>query len=230
MNRLPRDLEAFILKIASYQKLGKPVRCWVYDRIDNKKAFAIVRFEESSENGITKKNYRPFHQCANRWRCSDPPGLLPLFRLPKIVDAKRVFVAEGEKCASAVAKLGLAATTSAHGARAAHNTDWSRLAGKQVVIMPDNDESGQHYATEVLILLGKLNPRPTVTIVRLTDLWVSEEPVPAGGDLVDWLDHAPDMWDDTACRNHIERVVAANAPSVFQRSLKSSDRPRRHSK
>ena len=55
---------------------------------------------------------------------------------PKKVKAPR------KKAADAARSIGLAATTSPHGPRSAGKADWSPLAGKEVIILPDNDQPG----------------------------------------------------------------------------------------
>ena len=70
------------------------------------------------------------------------------------------------------------ATTSAHGSKSAHKTDWSPVAGKEVVILPDNDDAGWRYADEVVAILGRLSPIPIIKIVKLPAL-------PEGGDIAD---------------------------------------------
>ena len=81
----------------------------------------------------------------------------PLYRLVELLASSgRVYVVEGEKAADAVASLGLVATTSAGGAKAAAKTDWSPLAGRKVVILPDNDAPGEAYAAEIVRLLSSL--------------------------------------------------------------------------
>ena len=96
---------------------------------------------------------------------------------------------EGEKAADAGRRLGLVTTTSSGGAAAAHQTDWSPLAGRDVVVLPDNDEAGRKYAATVIAQLLQLRPLPTIRQVRLPDL-------AAGGDLDDFAaahaDESPD--------------------------------------
>src|SRR5439155_16687247 len=74
----------------------------------------------------------------------------------------------------------LTTTTSAGGSAAAHLTDWSPLAGREVVILPDNDEPGRKYAHDVVGQLVALSPRPSIRIVRLPGL-------PPSGDLADFI-------------------------------------------
>ena len=102
-----------------------------------------------------------------------------LYRLPELVqfpDAS-VFVTEGEKDADRVASLGLCATTVACG-------KWTpdcvnALAGRDVLVLEDNDEAGRKKALEAATALH--GTAKSIRIVRLPDL-------PEKGDVSDWLD------------------------------------------
>jgi putative DNA primase/helicase len=152
-------------------------RDWYHDHAGNEH-FVVVRFD--SESG---KDFRPFHRNEAGWVMSDPPGKLPLFHLPELIarSCEPVFNVEGEKCASDLATLGVLVTTSAHGAKSAKKTDWQPLAGREVVILPDNDNEGRGYAQTVAGILARLQSPALVRIVKLPDL-------PPKGDCVDWLD------------------------------------------
>jgi hypothetical protein len=155
--------------------------------------YVIVRFDKDKDAGTDtgadkNKTYRPFHREKSGWVTGDPPGKLPLFHLPKLLvpdlnpSSEPVFIVEGEKCACELETLGFRVTTSAHGARSAHKTDWEPLAGLFLAILPDNDETGdKNYSTVVTSSLFGLSPRPTIKIVHLPDL-------PPKGDIVDWMD------------------------------------------
>jgi RecA-family ATPase len=101
------------------------------------------------------------------------------YRLPELMqypDAT-VFLSEGEKDADRIAGLGLCATTVASG-------KWTpecvqALAGREVLILEDNDEPGHKKALEAATLLH--NTATTIRIVRLPGL-------PYGDDVSDWLD------------------------------------------
>jgi DNA primase len=70
--------------------------------------------------------------------------------------AMTVYVCEGEKSAEMAVLIGLNATTSCQGAQSPGKTDWTPLVGRNVVILPDNDEPGRNYATKLLGLLSPL--------------------------------------------------------------------------
>jgi hypothetical protein len=148
-----------------------------HDRRGNEH-FVVVRFD-----GEKGKQFRPFHQNGSGWVIEDPPGKLPLFRLPELISRPNelVFLVEGEKCVCDLETLGLLVTTSAHGANSANKTDWEPLAGREVVILPDNDGGGRDYAQTIVDILNRLSPPALVKIVELPGL-------PPKGDCVDWLD------------------------------------------
>jgi hypothetical protein len=153
----------------------------VYTDVEGTDVFVISRFEPESGGG--DKTYRPFHAVDGGWRIGDPAGPLPLYGLPAIKAATgRVYVVEGEKCAGAARAIGLLSTTSSHGADAAAKTDWSPLAGRDVVILPDNDEPGAKYASDVARTVTALTPPARVKIVTLPDLRN------AGDDIVDYIE------------------------------------------
>jgi putative DNA primase/helicase len=95
------------------------------------------------------KEFRPWDVKARRHKAPDPR---PLYNRPGIVKADRVVLVEGEKCADALIAKGICATTAMNGANAPiEKTDWSPLAGKHVLIWPDNDEAGKAYALRITV-------------------------------------------------------------------------------
>ena len=123
-----------------------------------------------------------------RWHMKKPEGPLPLYRRD-LLTADRVAVVEGEKCVDALAALGIAATTSAMGAGKADQTDWSPLAGKTVILWPDNDPDngkgvrvGIAHMREVARLLTQIDPAPRM-------LWLDPDTLglPLKGDAADMI-------------------------------------------
>ncbi len=140
----------------------------------------VVRFDPVSGNG--KKTYRPLHVVEGGWCMGDPPGLLPLLGLPYLREyPDTVYIFEGEKCAGAGYFLGFISTTSAHGAKSASKSDWSPLAGRDVVLVPDHDKAGKQYAEDVAGILVGLNPPAIVRIIDPDKLYG------AGEDIVDFI-------------------------------------------
>jgi hypothetical protein len=207
------------LEAAERFEKKRHVATWVYQNLDRTEALRVSRFEgpsETSESG-TEKAYRPFHrQAGGKWVIADPKGKLPLYRLPELVEAPaaRVWIGEGEKVVDHAVGLGLVATTSAHGAQSPERTDWLPLAGRELVLMPDNNQAGEAYAAKVSQILADLDPRPILRILRLAGL-------PEGGDLVEWLE-AHDSWDETQCRQELERLADLVPPLDFNHAPSSN--------
>jgi hypothetical protein len=176
---------------------------WTYYGVNGTEALTVLRFN-LPDGG---KTFRPIHRHGGGWSIGDPDGPLPLYRLGELNGAPRVCVVEGERCADEAARLGLTATTSAHGAEAPHKTDWRPLAGLDVVILPDCDKPGEDYAANVANILTRLDPPARVRIVRLPGL-------PEHGDIVDWLsaDGVMDAKDGPECREAIDALAAAAPP------------------
>ena len=188
--------------IASLErKLGKRSAAWTYHDRHSKPAGVVVRWDTPEG-----KTIRPVARYGTTWRIGAMPEPRPLYHLTELANATRVYIYEGEKAADAVRALGLTATTSPHGSKSASKADWSPLAGKEVVILPDADEPGERYAEDVVDLLGKLHPAPTVKIVTLPDL-------PDRGDAVEFVAarRAAGL-DDEAIRAELEGMADAAEP------------------
>jgi hypothetical protein len=207
-NRSWPDLDKGVAAVGHRLKPTKPPETWTYHDADGAPVMAVGRYDT-----VDGKTYRPFHRLPDgSWEVGDPSGLLPLYWLPEVIAASGpVFVAEGEKCVLALVQLGAKVTTSAHGAECPHKTDWTPLAGKSVVILPDNDPPGEGYAAAVLRMLKRLDPRPPwVKVVRLPGLG-------AGEDVADWLPRVQGdlVGDEGRKRVHDElTALVEQAPAI----------------
>jgi hypothetical protein len=190
--------------------LGKTAIVHKYRDATGQHVGSVIRWQVSP----TKKVIRPTSLHADGWRQEHMPEPRPLYRLPAILAAAasdRVYVVEGEKCVEAAGDIGLLATTSSGGSNAASKTDWSPLAGRDVVILPDADDAGRQYATDVATILHELDPPAIVRVVELDGL----EP---GGDVADLVAAAghPEslgyLEELKALREKIERLVVETAP------------------
>lgn len=110
-----------------------------------------------------------------------------LYRLPELLASKPkpVFIVEGEKDVERLVSMGFVATTNPGGASKGHEkSKWQdsynpSLAGRSVVILPDNDEAGRNHAQQVARSLN--GTAQAIKILELPDL-------PEKGDVSDWLD------------------------------------------
>ncbi len=162
-----------------------------------------------------KKTFRPVSRHPDGWRIGGMPDPRPLYRLPELAGASRVFVTEGEKAADAARSIGLTATTSAHGAQSPGKTDWGPLAGKEVVILPDNDKPGREYAKAVAAILWSLDPPVLVKVVELPDL-------PDHGDIFDWVEMRGDAVEPDELRKRVEALANSAESCTLPKSRKSS--------
>ena len=157
--------------------LGKASAKWTYHDANGEPVGMVIRWNLA--NGT--KEIRPVSRAGPGWQITSMPEPRPLYGLSELADADPVFVTEGEPAADALRELGLVATTSFGGSQAAGKTDWAPLGGKQVVLLPDNDASGERYAADVFRLLNELEPRPVIKAIALQYL-------PAKGDAVQYVE------------------------------------------
>jgi len=131
-----------------------------------------------------KKWIRPMKRTGNGYELREPERSAngkPLYRLHELASRLDdvVILTEGEYKADQLAALGLLVTTSG-AADSAGEADWQPLAGRDVLIWPDNDAPGRHYADAVLAALRPLASRVKVIDVDLLGLAPK-------GDAADWL-------------------------------------------
>jgi len=151
----------------------------VYDYTDENGAlvFQVCRFGDGP--GKTFRQRMPDGNGGWQWSVSGIDSK-PLYRLPSVLEVEAVFVVEGEKDVDNLVERGVAATTSAQGSGAASYSDWRPLAGKVIVLLPDNDEAGRRHMDEVGRLLTDLEAAE----VRLLEL----PGLSPKGDVSDWLE------------------------------------------
>ncbi len=102
------------------------------------------------------------------------------YRLPQLLARpdEIIFIVEGEKDADNLAARGLVATCNAGGANKWHAPLSQHFRGRNVVILPDNDDAGRAHAQ---LVAGKLRGiAASVRVLELPDL-------PHKGDVSDWL-------------------------------------------
>jgi hypothetical protein len=187
------------------RRLGKPSMTWQYHDGGGDLVGVVCRWDR----GDGEKDIRPVsRQADGAWTCQGMPEPRPLYRLPEVMQSEGVvYVCEGEKAADALGSLGLIVTTSAHGSKSVSKTDWSPLADRNVVIVPDHDEPGEKYAADVARLAIEAGAS-SVVIVRLVDVWPG---MPAAGDAHDWIEHH-DATNAETFRGMIESLVVKAEP------------------
>jgi hypothetical protein len=147
------------------------------------------------------------------WRWSISGVRRVLYRLPEVIDAvrqgKTIYVCEGEKDVEVARSLGLVATCNPMGADNGGGNKWlsefaSVLQGANVVIIPDQDESGTRHAERVIGTLRGI--ARSVQVACPT----------TGKDLADWVEAGATVQDIEAAAVDAfeEEVVDADAAFV----------------
>ena len=160
---------------------------WDYFDAEGRLIACVYRYDTADG-----KEYRPWDVRERKMRAPNPR---PLYNQPRLLLADEVVLVEGEKAADALISQGIAATTTMNGANApVDKTDWSPLAGKRVLIWPDNDEAGIQYAEraqEAVLKAGAVS----VAIIELPadkpEKWDAADAVAEKMDVTDFLQSAP---------------------------------------
>ncbi|GAB6167487.1 hypothetical protein JCM19992_34870 [Thermostilla marina] len=180
---------------------------WEYYDAEGNPCGLVVRWDKPDGT----KEIRPIAKYADGWRIAAMPEPRPLYGLPELLTTDGpVVVVEGEKTAEAARQCGLTAVTSSGGSKAAKKTDWSPLAGRDVIILPDHDDAGERYADDVAESAYKAGA-VRVRIVRLAKY---APRLPTRGDLADVLE-SPDWCGlplaESVTREDVGRWILATA-------------------
>lgn len=168
-----RDALAELGEIAGLQKSESRHIVATYDYKDEQGnlLFQTVRYEPKDF-----RQRRPDGNGGWTWNLNGT-RLVP-YHLPEIIKAPQVIIVEGEKGADGLRDIGLPATCSPLGAgkwRAEYNPFFE---GKEVVVLPDNDEVGRKHALTIARNLKGLATK--IKIINLPGL-------PEKGDIADWF-------------------------------------------
>lgn len=169
---------------------SKASGCWFYHDADGEAVACALRFEkppkpDDGPGAKPRKEFKPFDLAVGDWKFPDPR---PLYRLDEL--ARRpdepVILVEGEKCADAVAGLGLLATSVMGGAQAVGKADLAPLAGRTVYLWRDNDHAGETWREKLRELLPAVGCTE-VYVVPIpdgsADSWDAADAVAAGWDV-----------------------------------------------
>ncbi|GAG74581.1 unnamed protein product, partial [marine sediment metagenome] len=106
-----------------------------------------------------------------------------LYRLPEVIKANEILIAEGEKDADNLSKIGFTATTCPMGAGKWKPEYNKYLKGKDVVLIPHNDDEGRKHVQQVADSLTG-----TVKNLKVLDL----PDLPDKGDVSDFIESFED--------------------------------------
>lgn len=155
------------------------------DRPEKSKVVARYDYEDESGHLLCQiersepKNFR-IRQPDGRggWIYKKGDVSIAPYRLPALKDTREILIAEGEKDADNLAALGFAATTNPFGAGKWPEHFAPYFAGKDVVLIPDNDEPGRRHMRMVAENLKKC-----AASIR----WLELPDLPPKGDASDFI-------------------------------------------
>ena len=147
-----------------------------YHDAESKLLYTKERIEPGRDG--RRKEFRFFHVGAGGKRQTGRGCDAVLYRLPDVLRAKCLIIVEGEAKADLLASWGLPATCLDTGVGSKLTEAMiQQLAGKRIVILPDNDEPGREYANRLASQLYR----------RAASLRIVELPgLPEKGDILDW--------------------------------------------
>jgi putative DNA primase/helicase len=143
------------------------------------------------ENG--RKQYPQARWDGSSWVSGKPPGAKLPYHLPELIAAPAsttIFIAEGEQCVEALARLGFVATTNSEGADDGKGKKWSPdlnkwFEGRKIILIGDNDAPGRAHVEHVAANLHTV--AESVQVLDLAPHWPGE-PMPEGFDVADWIE------------------------------------------
>ena len=207
------DLDSVIKAPDLHPDLGFPVKTWDYLDREGKLSFQVHRFEQDG-----KKETRPVAWSAqkNAWLWQYPTPPYPLYGLQNLLarPQARVVVTEGEKAADAAAGQfpDDVVVTSACGSEQALRSDWSWLKGRRVVIAPDKDEPGRHYALAVAgaALVHEAESVSVLDVWRMAS-WATGDDLAdheVGPEFLDAAQSAADFFTQAELEPHVIKAAA----------------------
>lgn len=125
------------------------------------------------------------------WGCTEKHAFAAapepvIYRLPDVIEAladeRMVLIVEGEKKADALWALGIPATCNAGGSKKWREEYNEVFRGANVVVLPDNDDTGRQHAG--IIGAGLNGIAAKVRMLDLARIW---RECPPKGDIADWL-------------------------------------------
>lgn len=128
-------------KIVKGAQGKKVIAEYIYTDPDGKPIHKVVRTED--------KDFSQSRYINSQWsRGTKGVGLVP-YNLQAVIKADEIIIIEGEKDVEALKALGFVATTNAMGAGCWKDSYSKHLKGKNVVLIPDNDDEGRKHMHHV---------------------------------------------------------------------------------
>ncbi|MDR3493358.1 MAG: DUF927 domain-containing protein [Ancalomicrobiaceae bacterium] len=141
---------------------GESSAVWTYRDADGAALLHVCRYNKpDGGKEFAPRAWGRLPTGATAWYWKMPPANRPLYGLDRLAKSPSasVVICEGEKATDAAAKVFLKSVTMcwAGGSNAVAKTDFSPLAGRKVLLWPDNDGPGLKAMEQVASILADLN-------------------------------------------------------------------------
>ena len=167
--------EKFPTLQAAIDSVGRPTHQWSYESPYQYNPTWVLRYDKPDGS----KSFQVITEFKGVYYLDLPRIPFPLYCVKRLYFSSTVYICEGELSAEAGQSIGLDTTTSLGGPFKAALTDWSPLAGTDVIVLRDFDEAGLQYAEEVaqLCLTAGACSAKIVTLPDLNE----------GEGLIEWI-------------------------------------------
>jgi len=125
------------------------------ERSQRKKVIAEYVYNDPDgkpKHRVTRTESKDFYQnkySNGQWVKGIKGIELFLYNLPEVIKSNEVIINEGEKDVETLRKLGFVGTTNDMGAGKWRDSYNKYLAGKDIILIPDNDDSGREHMLDV---------------------------------------------------------------------------------
>ena len=202
-----------------HPRMGEPVAVWEYHNAEGELWGLVCRFETAEGKQVLPYTcHAPGASGAGGWKWAGFDEPRPLWNLPEILARPEapIIIVEGEKAAEAAKRLYKAAVASCWqgGTNAWRKADWGVVAGRKVILWPDNDEPGRRAMAEVAAHIAHACD---VQMVQVPDV------MPAKWDVADadWTPAEAKEW----LRGKVKRWGAASGEASASPSAAAAEMP-----
>jgi hypothetical protein len=179
---------------ADFGKILKGIASDFGISMEEKQSHIVKTYDYTDETGnllfqvcrMDPKDFRQRHRNGNGWVWNLKDVRRVLYRLPQVLQADEILVVEGEKDCDNLAGLDLVATCNPMGAGKWAPEYNECLKGKDVVLVPDNDNPGREHMVKVAQSLNG---------IAKTIKWLDLPGLPSKGDLSNFLSKFDDKVD-----------------------------------
>lgn len=175
-----------------------------YTDKDGKLLFQVVRLDPKDF-----RQRQPDPNCRGGWNWKVKGMRLVPYRLPKVLAADTIYLAEGEKDVHAIESLGLTGSCNPMGAEKWRDEFSPYFTNKDVIIIADKDEPGRRHVAQVAASLNGI-----AKSIRIIE-------VPVGKDIADWVAAG-------ATREALEEIARTASP-LFMPQASQAQEPKKDS-